>query len=135
MIYILILVVLGAIGTIFICKSIATGFESKASLLKEKEQLLIVDQNELRRKRKELRRELEEVKAAQRSQETEAPPLKSGPRKLKEWLIGSGVLDSPQLDRAEKYADEKNLELVSALLTLNMITVDTYENVKKMKLK
>ncbi|WP_027721955.1 hypothetical protein [Maridesulfovibrio zosterae] len=135
MIYILILITLGAIGTILICKSIATGFESKAALLKEKEQLIIMDQNELRRRRKELKKELEEVKIAQKNQEKEVSPIQSAPKGLKDWLVDSGILDFPQIKRAEKYADEKNLELISALLTLNMITVDTYESVKKMKLK
>ncbi|CCO25091.1 hypothetical protein [Maridesulfovibrio hydrothermalis] len=135
MIYIVILILIGAIGTVLACKSITANFDAKSSALAEKDQNLHKEQDELRKRRKELKRELEELKKSMK-QNTKKEELASVSQQtsLKDWLLDTGMLESSQYRKAQEYAEEKNMNMLSALLTLNMVSVDTYEKAKKKKL-
>lgn len=135
MIYILILTIFGAIVTILACKTINANFEARNELLSDREKKLYKDQEELRKKRRELKRNLENLKKELKNSSSEKKDSTPPSASLKDWLIDTGTLDPHQFKKATKYADDKNLDMISALLTLNMITVDTYEKAKKMKLR
>lgn len=135
MIITLVLIVLGAVATIAACKSLNSGFELKGQAIDEKEQRLVAELEELREKRRHLKRELEEARRELKNGVKLAAEPVQQPGSLKEWLLNTEVIDALQFSKAEKYADEKNLDMISSLLTLNMITIDTYEKVKKMKLR
>lgn len=136
MILALILITVGAVATVLACKSIISGFEAKDEALDGKEKALNDELKELREKRRALKRDLEMLQKELKDGDKAAKEKSAAPKtSLKDWMIDTGQIESVQFQKAERYADEKNLDLLSALLTLNMITVDTFEKAKKMKLK
>ncbi|WP_432735748.1 hypothetical protein [Maridesulfovibrio sp. FT414] len=135
MIFVVILIAIGAVGTVLACKSISSGFDAKNESINDMERRLLEEQDELRMRRRDLRRELDDLKKDLKDSSKKKSVAPQGPSSLKDWLIETDMVDPAQFSRAEKYAAEKNLDLISALLTLNMITIDTYEKAKKMKLR
>ncbi|WP_320170149.1 hypothetical protein [Maridesulfovibrio sp.] len=135
MIIVLLLIAVGAVGTVLVCKSISAGFDTKNEMITEMEKSLNEEQKELRLRRRELKRELENLKRDLKSNNTRKDTAPSAPSSLQDWLIDTELVGMGQYKKAERYAKEKNLDMISALLTLNMITVDTYEKAKKMKLR
>ncbi|SME88574.1 hypothetical protein [Desulfovibrio gilichinskyi] len=123
--------------TISLCKKISGNFDIKNELLVEKEKLLYSEQEDLRTQRRDLKRKLEELKrdAIEQSPEIEEPTKKSATQDLKTWLEKKQNIDPNQYSAASQFANEKNMNLLSALLTLNMINVQTYEEAQKLKLK
>ncbi len=123
-------------ATIFVCKSINGNFELKSYDISNKEKILNEELQDLRDKRKELSRRLDDLKtllkAGVKSQKSAAP--EASPTDLKGWLLQKGVLTETQFLSAEIYAIEKNIDLTGALLTLNMISIEVYEEAKKRKL-
>ncbi len=122
-------------GTILACKSINANFEARNEILADREKAIYKEQEELRKKRRALKINLENLKKELKNINADTPDSTLPPSSLKDWLVDTGALEDHQFKKATKYADEKNLDMISALLTLNMITVDTYEKAKKMKLK
>lgn len=117
------------------CKSINANFEARNEILADREKAIYKEQEELRKKRRALKINLENLKKELKNINADAPDSTLPPSSLKDWLVDTGTLQDHQFKKAAKYADEKNLDMISALLTLNMITVDTYEKAKRMKLK
>lgn len=137
MIAVAILTLLEAVATIFICKSIASSFDLKTERLAEMEKELLEQQEDLRRQRRVLKRKLEEIKNDMKNIKltpSPSPQATVGKGKLRSWLIDKNIVDSAQYQKAEKYAEEKNMDMLSSLLTLSMITIETYQRVKKEKL-
>lgn len=137
MTFAIIFVIIGTIATIVICKTINGNFEIKNSDLAQKEKKLVEAQQDLRDKRKELSKRLEDLKTFLKAgikTEAKAAKPKDEPQDLRSWLVNKQVLTDAQYLSAEIYATEKNIEVVAALLTLNMISVDIYEQAKKLKL-
>lgn len=132
-----ILVIIGTIATIIICKTINGNFEIKNNALAQKEKDLVEAQQSLRDKRKELSKRLEDLKTFLKAgikTEAKAAQPKDKPQDLRGWLVNKQILTDAQYLTAEIYATEKNIEVVAALLTLNMISVDVYEQAKKLNL-
>ncbi len=117
------------------CKSIGAGFDVKDQLLDDQERGLTDELNELREKRRALKRELDILKQELKEGEKIRIEPKVDHGTLKSWLIDTDIVGVLQFRKAEKYAEEKNLDLLSALLTLSMISVETFEKAKKMKLR
>lgn len=136
MIIVVVLIVACAVGTVLVCKSISAGFDAKDQNLDQMEKGLVEELENLRRERRNLKRDLNDLKKELKSgaeiRKKQAPNV---PSSLKSWLIDTELVEYGQYSKAEKYAEEKNLDMLSALLTLSMITVDTYEKAKKMKLR
>lgn len=136
MIYALILISIGAIATVIACKSINAGFAGKNELLIDRESNLYKEQDELRSRRRDLKRKLEELKNNLKKGKTqEDTGSLYSPASLRDWILNTGLLDTTQYTKAEKYAEEKNMDMASALLTLSMISVETFEKAKKLKLR
>ncbi|ACS79513.1 hypothetical protein [Maridesulfovibrio salexigens] len=133
----IIFVLFGTIATIVACKTINGNFELKHDALARKEKNLVEAQKELQARRKELSRRLDNLKTLLKAgikTEAAAKTTDEKPSDLKSWLVQSGVLTEVQFLSAEIYAAEKNLNVIAALLTLNMISIEKYEEAKKMKL-
>ncbi len=132
----IIFVLFGTIATIVACKTINSNFDLKNQALAKKEKKLIEKQQDLRDKRKELSRRLDDLKTFLKAgikTEAAAKP-KEEPKDLKDWLVHRGILSEAQFLSAEIYATEKNINVIAALLTLNMVSVELYEEAKKLKL-
>ena len=129
--------ILATLITISLCKKITGNFDIKNELLIEKEKLLYSEQESLRTQRRDLKRKLEELKRNAIILETEIKKTtpKSKPQNLKEWLQQTQHVESSQYSAAFQFAKEKNMNLLSALLTLNMINLQAYEEAKKLNLK
>lgn len=137
MIITFIFVIAATLITIFLCKKIAGTFDKKNELLVEQEKLLYSEQEGLRTQRKNSKRKLAELKknALTTEHEINSPKQKPIAQNLKEWLQQKQHIESSQYSVASQFADEKNMNLLSALLTLNIINVQTYEEAKKLKFK
>ncbi len=137
MIIISALIILATLITISLCKKISGNFDIKNELLIEKEKLLYSEQAALRTQRRDLKRKLEELKrnAIKPKPEINTSTPKSKPQDLKEWLQQTQHVESNQYLVASQFAKEKDINLLSALLTLNMINVQAYEEAKKLNLK
>lgn len=117
-------------------KTINNNFELKYEALAHKEKRLNETLQELRDRRKELSRSLEDLKSFLKAgikTEAATKPQKE-PKDLKGWLVHRGVLSEAQFLSAEIYATEKNINVIAALLTLNMVSIELYEEAKKLKL-
>ncbi|MBI9110637.1 hypothetical protein [Maridesulfovibrio ferrireducens] len=132
-----ILLVLATIVTIFLCKTVAANFDKRNEILVEKEKKLYSEQEELRKKRRNIKRQLAELKKSAKEVKSDEKEPSNTPTSLnlKDWLEKRQSLDSNQYSTASQFADEKNMNLLSAMLTLNIISVETYEEAKKLKLK
>ncbi|WP_291328051.1 hypothetical protein [Desulfovibrio sp. UCD-KL4C] len=137
MVITLIFLMLATLVTIFLCKKISRNFDRKNELLVNREKLLYSEQEELRTQRRNLKRKLEELKrdAIKQAPEIEKPTKKSATEKLKAWLEKKQNIDPNQYLAASQFANEKNMNLLSALLTLNMINIQAYEEAQKLNLK
>ncbi|WP_319780290.1 hypothetical protein [Maridesulfovibrio sp.] len=128
--------VVGAIATIFICKTINNNFEIRSKDIAKKERKLTEEMQELRNQRKYLSRRLEDLKTLLKAgikSENSAKPQEV-PTNLKGWLLRKGILTEAQYLSAEIYGMEKNIDVIAALLTLNMVSIEIYEEAKRMKL-
>jgi hypothetical protein len=136
MIFSITFTVVGFFATIFICKTINGNFELKSTRLACKEKKLTEELQSLRNRRKDLSRKLENLKtllkAGIKSESTVKPEAVA--TDLKGWLLQKKILTEAQFLSAEIYAVEKNIDVIGALLTLNMVSIDIYEEVKKKKL-
>ncbi|WP_319761019.1 hypothetical protein [Maridesulfovibrio sp.] len=136
MIFSITFTVVGFFATIFICKTINGNFELKSTRLAGKEKKLTEELQSLRNRRKDLSRKLENLKtllkAGIKSESTVKPEAVA--TDLKGWLLQKKILTEAQFLSAEIYAVEKNIDVIGALLTLNMVSIDIYEEVKKKKL-
>ena len=136
MIFSILFILFGILATIIVCKSINGGFELKSYEINKKEKLLNEELQNIRDKRKELSRRLDNLKTLLKAgvkSQTAATP-QDAPTDLKGWLLQKGVLTETQFLSAEIYGIEKNIDIIGSLLTLNMISIDIYEEAKKMKL-
>ncbi|OEU64870.1 MAG: hypothetical protein BA863_01290 [Desulfovibrio sp. S3730MH75] len=129
------LILVAAIATVFFCKSITTSFDKKNNELIEKEHNLTVTQKELAKKRRDLKKKLNRIKkSAQKGTQLEQNPATATPKNnLKSWISSKQNLDDSQYDTAENFAKDKNMSLLSAMLTLDIISVEIYEKAKKIK--
>jgi hypothetical protein len=136
MIFSILFVSVGMLGTIIVCKSVNGSFELKSNEISKKEKNLTEELQNLRDQRKEKSKRLENLKtllkAGIKPERTSQP--EESPQDLKGWLLQKGVLNEAQFISAEIYAIEKNINITGALLTLNMISIEVYEEAKKMKL-
>lgn len=132
----IILVLFGTIATVIVGKTINNNFELKKDALAHKEKKLNATLQELRDRRKELSRRLEDLKTFLKAGiKTEtATKSQKEPEDLRGWLVHRGVLSEAQFLSAEIYATEKNINVIAALLTLNMVSIELYEEAKKLKL-
>ncbi len=132
----IIFVLFGTMATIVACKTINGNFEIKYDDLARKEKGLVESLQNLRDKRKELSRKLEDLKTFLKAGiKTEAATkTKEDPKDLRGWLVHRGILSEAQFLSAEIYATEKNIDVIAALLTLNMVSIELYEEAKKLNL-
>lgn len=136
MIFSITFVTIGAVATIFICKAINGSFEIRLNELAKKEKRLNENLAELRSSRKDLSHRLENLKTLLKAgitSEKKAKP-ETTPANLKEWLLNKSILTEAQYLSAEIYGIEKNIDIIGALLTLNMISIEIYEEAKALKL-
>ncbi|NDV28208.1 hypothetical protein [Desulfovibrio sp. JC010] len=136
MIFSITFVTIGLLATVFICKAINGSFEIKSMDLADKEKKLNEELQDLRKNRKELSQRLENLKTLLKAgiqSEAESKPAED-PTDLKGWLLQKQILTEAQYLSAEIYGIEKNIDIIGALLTLNMISIEVYEEVKKLKL-
>ncbi|WP_156952629.1 hypothetical protein [Maridesulfovibrio frigidus] len=96
---------------------------------------MTIAQKELAKKRRDLKRELLNIK---KSIPSEKQPKKNQPAAstaidLKAWISSKQTIDDSQFNAAEKFAKDKNMGILSAMLTLDIISVETYEEAKKVK--
>ncbi|WP_027179937.1 hypothetical protein [Maridesulfovibrio bastinii] len=120
--------------TYYICKSINAGFDSKENSLIEKEKQIYEEVENLKNERKSSKRELTNVKEQFKnfySEQTEKK--KKEVHTIEDWLLENTGVDVHKLSVAKEYAKSKNMHLLSALLTLNIISVDQYELAKKIE--
>ncbi|NDV23754.1 hypothetical protein [Desulfovibrio sp. JC022] len=122
--------------TVVACKMINGNFEIKYNELLRKEKKLVESLQSLRDKRKELARKLEDLKTFLKAGiKTEAATKpQEDPKDLRGWLVHRGILSEAQFLSAEIYATEKNIDVIAALLTLNMVSIELYEEAKKLNL-
>ncbi len=131
------LILVAAIATVFCCKSITTRFDKKNTELIEKEHNLTITQKELAKKRRNLKRELLNIKQsvpnaknAEKNQTSASAEID-----LKSWISSQQQIDDSQFETAEKFSKDKNMGILSAMLTLDIISVEVYEKAKKVKFR
>ncbi|WP_320007736.1 hypothetical protein [Maridesulfovibrio sp.] len=136
MIFSILFVSAGILATIVACKGLNGTFELKSDDISNKEKQLNDELQDLRDKRKDLARRLDNLKTLLKAgvKSNTSDTSKESPTELKGWLLQRGILTEAQFLSAEIYAIEKNINIIGALLTLNMISIEIYEEAKKMKL-
>lgn len=126
------------LATIYICKSINESFDRKESLLAEKENELSIEVEELKKERKEAQIKLSQIKneiktfsASKQKGKEDITSIAS----IEQWLLENNHIDQHKLVTAQEFATSKNMNILSAMLTLNIISVGVYEAAKAVEKK
>lgn len=124
-------VIISFLATLYMCKSINAHFDKKNQFIAEEEKELARELESLKQERREAKRELNKIKDEVKnfnSQQDNSTPVSDDP--IENWLLNNNHIDQQKLEIAKEYANDKNMQLLSAMLTLNMISLDIYEKAR-----